>query len=539
MKRVLLFILAIALVVFLMASLMACSGDEPETTAFETTDSTPVTTTPVTTKEELVNGLPNYVDGKLFIIEEGKTNYQVVFPQGANNKNTNAGKLFTESLSAFRKAFKNYGFQMISIQNDAIPLGQEESFEASAYEILLGETNREESKITDDLAFNEAVIRVVGKKVVISGNSNIATAMAIIEFIERYMPEDGKAVLLPADLNEVVTVDLDDCGATDLTYAAMAKEVFDSFNDAYWTNEGIYTDFWHQAEMIETYADVYEHTRSAEDKAKLLAFADGFIKKRGTSWLGNMYNDDVMWICIAFSRITQLTGEAKYAKIAKLNFDQIYKRAYDQKLGGGLYWSTDNKTKNSCVNCPAVIAACLISDIYDDESYFEKAKSLMAWEIEVLYEKSTGRVYDAININEGKDGYMSSYNQGTFIGACTLLYQKTKDATYLTYAEKAANFAMSKLVKNGVLDNNENTGNDNPGFKGIFVRWLYRYAKETGNLDILAFLQNNAAVAYQNRNKDGLIWTKWVEKTSDDTSGYLVFGMSTAISLMYNCQQWW
>ena len=163
----------------------------------------------------------------------------------------------------------------------------------------------------------------------------------------------------------------------------------------------------------------------------------------------------------------------------------------------------------------------------------------MSWEIEVLFDKNTGRVYDAINITEGKDSYMSSYNQGTFIGACTLLYQKTKDATYLTYAQKAAEFAMSKLTSNGVLDNGENSGNDNPGFKGIFTRWLYRYAKETKNIDILVFLQNNAAIAYQNRNKDGLIWTKWTEKTSDDVSGYLVFGMSTAIALMYNCQQWW
>ena len=535
MKRIGLSILILALAVFMMATLMACSGEEVTTTP-DTTAS--VETTAPETTETLVNGLPEYVDGKLFIIEDGKTNYQVVFPQGANKAQT-TGKLFSDSLSVLRKAFKNYGFQMISIQSDNIPLGEEDTFVAPTYEILLGSTNREESNITDDLAFNEAVIRVVGKKVIVTGNSNLVTAMAILKFVERYMPEDGKAVLIPADLNEVVTVDFKNCSATDLAYADMAKDVFDAFNEAYWTEEGIYTDFWHQAEMIETYVDVYEQTRSEADKEKMLAFANGFIKKRGTSWLGNMYNDDIMWICIAFSRISDLTGDAKYVKYAKANFDQVYKRAYDTKLGGGLYWSTDKKTKNSCVNCPAAIAACFIGKLYNDESYYDKAKSLMAWEIEVLFDKNTGRVYDAINITEGKDAYMSSYNQGTFIGACTLLYQKTKDATYLTYAQKAAEFGMSNLTSNGVVDNNENNGNDNPGFKGIFTRWLYRYAKETKNVEILVFLQNNAATAYQNRNKDGLIWTKWTQKTSDDVSGYLVFGMSTAIALMYNCQQWW
>ena len=360
MKRIILSVLLMALAVFMMATLMACSG-ENTTQPAETTPSVE-TTTPITT-EKLVNGLPEYVDGKLFIIEEGKTNYQVVFPQGAN-KAQNTGKIFSDSLAVLRKAFKNYGFQMISIQSDNIPLGQEDTFVAPTYEILLGSTNREESNITDDLAFNEAVIRVVGKKVIVTGNSNLVTAMAIIKFVERYMPEDGTAVMLPADLNEVVTVDFKNCSATDLAYADMAKEVFDDFNEAYWTNDGIYTDFWHQAEMIETYVDVYEQTRSEADKEKMLAFANGFIKARGTSWLGNMYNDDIMWICIAFSRISDLTGDTKYVKYAKANFDQVYKRAYDTKLGGGLYWSTEKKTKNSCVNCPAAIAACFIGKLY-------------------------------------------------------------------------------------------------------------------------------------------------------------------------------
>ena len=111
MKRIGLSILILALAVFMMATLMACSGEEVTTTP-DTTAS--VETTAPETTETLVNGLPEYVDGKLFIIEDGKTNYQVVFPQGANKAQT-TGKLFSDSLSVLRKAFKNYGFQMVAL----------------------------------------------------------------------------------------------------------------------------------------------------------------------------------------------------------------------------------------------------------------------------------------------------------------------------------------------------------------------------------------------------------------------------------------
>ena len=526
-------LLAILLLVSLMVISFASCGEEATTTSEDTTEAPATTTTPVTTE-----GIPTYVDGKLFIIEDGVTNYKVTFAQGAN-KNSTTGKAFSGALTALRKAFKNYGFQSVQITNDVIPLGEEDTYVAPEFEILLGHTNRKESEFTDDLAFNQALIRVVGKKVVVTGESDLTTAMAIYKFIESYMPEDGKAVLIPSDLNEIVTVDFDICADTNMTYAEMAKDVMDAFNAKYWTENGIHTDFWHQAEMIETYVDIYEQTGLQDDKERMLAFADGFMREHGGSWLGNMYNDDIMWICIGFTRITKLTGEAKYARFAKSNFDQVWKRAWSNMLGGGLFWTTDNNTKNSCVNCPAAIAACLLGDVYGEEDYYNKAKQIMAWEIDVLFETDTGRVYDAININGGIGDWASTYNQGTFIGACTLLYQKTKDEAYLNYAEKAANYAMTKLVTNGVLDNGESTGNDLPGFKAILTRWLYRYAKEVESVDILYFLQRNAVVAYQNRNSDGLIWTKWNVKTSDDVSGYIVFGMSTALALMYNCQQWW
>ncbi len=550
MKRFCLLLCMMALASLLALALVSC-GDEPASTEAESTTTAEITTkapttTPVTT-EGLVNGLPVYVDGNLFVIEDGKTNYKVTFAQGANKK-PGTGPVFSDALASLRKAFKNYGFQMVSILADTIPFGQEETFVAPEFEILLGNTNREESKIaTDELAFNQAIMRVVGKKIVIVGKTDTLTAMAILKFIETYMPEDGKTVLVPADLNEIVTLDMTESLATGMSYADMADDVWDSFNDAYWNGGWVSgAGWWDAAEILETYIDVYEQTRADEDKEKMLNFATGFIRNHNFNWSYNEYNDDIMWACIAFARISDLTGNKNYAKYAKQNFDTVWQRAWDTKLGGGLYWRVDNKSKNSCVNCPAAIAACLIGKLYDDESYFEIAKKIMEWEIKWMFEPATGKVYDAYPLTGEISKWSSTYNQGTFIGACTLLYQHYQEDIYMTHAGKAADFAMKSLTTDGILHNGEgNPSSDNgdlPGFKGILTRWLYRYAKEAESLDVLTFLQNNAATAYQNRNKDGVIWTNWVEKTPDDAThnaNYRTFGMSTAVALMFNCQQWW
>ena len=560
MKRVLFCLCLVALISLLTVTLLSCSEQPAVTTAettsntaettahtVETTSNTVETTVAPDTTETLVNGLPNYVDGKLFIIEDGKTNYRVTFAQGANAK-PGTGPVFSNALASLRKAFKNYGFQLITIQNDAIPLGQEDTFVAPAYEILIGNTNREESAVaTDDLAFNQAIIRTIGKKIVIVGKNDALTAMAVLKFIETYMPSDGKAVLVPLDLNETITLDLSYSSVTNMSYADMADDVWDSFNDAYWQGQWVEgAGWWDAAEILETYIDVYEQTGASEDKAKMLNFATGFIRNHNFNWTYNEYNDDIMWACIAFARIANLTGNKQYANYAKQNFDAVWNRAWDTKLGGGLYWRVDNKTKNSCVNCPAAIAACQLGIFFKDENYFEIAKKIMAWEIKWMFEPSTGRVYDAYPLEGEISKWASTYNQGTFIGACTLLYQHYNDEIYMTYANRAASFAMSNLTQNGILHNGEgNPASDNgdlPGFKGILTRWLYRYAKAAESIEVLTFLQNNAATAYQNKNKDGVIWTNWVDKTPDDAThnaNYRTFGMSTAVALMYNCQQWW
>ena len=57
---------------------------------------------------------------------------------------------------------------------------------------------------------------------------------------------------------------------------------------------------------------------------------------------------------------------------------------------------------------------------------------------------------------------------------------------------------------------------DNEGFKGIFARWACRFVKSTNTVSTYgAWLDNNAATVWSNRNSKGLMWFKWALHTNE------------------------
>jgi predicted alpha-1,6-mannanase (GH76 family) len=314
-----------------------------------------------------------------------------------------------------------------------------------------------------------------------------------------------------------------------------AETVFDAFIAQYY-DKGKFKDahFWDNAEIFETVIDAYEITRDEKYRAYIDEISAATLGQYGKKWTWNEYNDDIMWLCIAYSRAYLLTGEADYLKYAKTNFDSVWTRAYSDDLGGGLWWRTDNQSKNSCVCGPGAIAACLLGKATGNDSYYDKAKQVLDWQIENLYQPGVGKVYDNIGIDGSINKWASTYNQGTFVGACLLLYQHNGEETYLKHAEKAATYAMRSMYTYKVM-NNETEGGDLIGFKGILTRWISRYAVFANDKEIFDWLKLNAEAAWKNRNSKNLIWTAWGEKTSNKTAGYDVFGMSTAVALMFNC----
>lgn len=290
------------------------------------------------------------------------------------------------------------------------------------------------------------------------------------------------------------------------------------------TTEGEKVSFWMRAEQMEMVLDAYERTRQPAQLTQFTNLFHGFLSDHGTTWERNEYNDDILWMVIACTRGHLLTGTVEFRDVARTNFDLCHARALSPELGGGLWWRTDNRSKNACVNGPGAIAAHLLSQATGDPAYARIATNLFLWERTTLFDPKTGRISDAIN-REGHVNPMAlTYNQGTFIGAANYL-------GYTNEARQAARFTMNQLCRDGLLPAYDENG-DGGGFNGIGVRWIARFMKEHHEeATFEPWLQKNANAAWAaRRTSDNLSWCRWPQPTPADRR--YSWGCSSAVVLL-------
>jgi predicted alpha-1,6-mannanase (GH76 family) len=318
---------------------------------------------------------------------------------------------------------------------------------------------------------------------------------------------------------------------------ATAKKAFEDWYTGYKIED--HKGFWDQAEMMEIVLDAYEVTKDPVYKTRFDKLYANFIINHKEDWMYNNFNDDISWAVLFCVRGYLLTGNKTYLDKAKDQYDKMYKRAFTNSYGGGLIWFETKTSKNACIEGPAMVAACYLAQATGDNTYYDKAIALYSWSKIYLFNPATGKVKDNIDLNKrtGKlrsSDWSSTYNQGTYLGAAVMLYNYTKEATYLAEAEKLAQFTRDTIFKGKVM-NNEDGGNDLPGFKGIFARYARKYTVETGKTDLIDWLNLNAKVAYNNRNSYGIISTKWATRNSEvKPIEKKSFGPSTAVSLLIN-----
>lgn len=484
---------------------------------------------PLTSCQNGDNTNPNPAATHLEIVTNSQTNFKIITPQEQNT---------SDLLSS---AGLNLRIAFISATSAKIQRVLDTTSENDC-EILVGNTNRQESiDAVKELGQNEFVIKVVGSKLVICGANHFGTFRAVEYFCENILSE-GTSFTLESDFVYKGTADFSYSTTHQMSYAKMGDVVLKAFANTYIASNGDITDtdFWDAAEILEAFLDAYERTgeNSYLQYAEKIALVHFGGKSVAANWSSNPYNDDIAWACIAFLRLYNITGTQRYLSIAKNNFDIMWGRAYSQDLGGGLWWKDDERNcKNSCIQCPASIAACLLGKATSDDSYYQKAVMLMDWEVKTLFNEKTGQVYDSIGTNNDVWEAVFSYNIGTFVGACTLLHEKYGDEKYMTYASKAVECAQTKLDNRAGVLNGENSGYDGIGFKGILTRWVYKYAVYVNDFDVLHWMQKNADAAFKNRNSQNIIWTVWSDKTPE---GYLdPFSASSALALLFNCEPWW
>lgn len=315
--------------------------------------------------------------------------------------------------------------------------------------------------------------------------------------------------------------------------------------------------WWGDAEMFEVILDAFETTGDKKYQTYFRELYNNFLIRNNSDWSYNEFNDDITWMVLACIRAYKYFGDEEYLKVARFNFDNMYQRAAKQPHGT-LIWKQSQPnplSTNSCINGPAIVAACYLGEMTGEKEYYDKALSIYAGQRQLLFDAKTGQVYDsrAWNAdgsiaNEGFNSWASTYNQGTMLGAATMLYKYTGEKKYKQDADAVYSFTCNKLTnKQKIISVCQTINGDLCGFKGILMRYVRRYAEDLDREKALQWIAKNAWHAYQNRMKNRthrVTWSAWLTKTAQnlrrqenggitDVSDDPV-GQSTAVSAAVN-----
>lgn len=305
-------------------------------------------------------------------------------------------------------------------------------------------------------------------------------------------------------------------GQTSFNWPAIADSASNSLNYFWSASQSVYmssnasndwAQYWPNAHALDVLIDAYLRTNNAALKSQMLMLVNGVRIKNGNSLI-NYYYDDMEWMALACLRAYEATNDVEFKNVVDLLWADI-KNGWSTDLGGGIWWRKDNPSKNTPSNMPAAILAARLYRKFNNAEDLQWAQQIYDWQKSVLYDASSGWVYDNIDKNGSKNtSWKFTYNQGTFLGAALELFKATGSSGYINDAIKAADYCVSSgfLTTNSVLK--DEGGGDGGLFKGVFVRYFTRLlidgglesAKKTMYLD---FLANNAKT----------LWTKGTNKS--------------------------
>ena len=260
-----------------------------------------------------------------------------------------------------------------------------------------------------------------------------------------------------------------------------------------------------------------------------------FIARNGDYWSNNDFNDDIAWAVLDSVRAYLLFGDQSYLDIAKKNWDFMYKRGTEGRTDGLIRWSHESGRGDgttSCINGPATVGACYLAIATGDESYYTKAKSVFdAWRNSSLYVREgddAGHVWDSPGNN-----WRSTYNQGTFLGAAIMLYEKYGTQQYYDDACNVMANTVKGLCYNNILKEENTNSGDLSGMRGILMRYMRKFIVDFNKGEYLSFFKDNAKVAWMNSNSKGIMQCSWQKKAAEDAT-WDSFAAYNAISLMAN-----
>jgi glycosyl hydrolase family 76 len=184
---------------------------------------------------------------------------------------------------------------------------------------------------------------------------------------------------------------------------------------------------------------------------------------------GASYYDDNEWVGIELARLYKLHHEA--AMLEKAEQIMAFVMAGWQsnpKLAcpGGVPFSDSpsNTERNTVTDGPAAELGVQLYRLTGDATYLQFAEQAYEW-VRACLRSPSELYYDHIRLHGVLDTTLWSYNQGSMIGAGTLLYQVTGNGAYLYQARQTAKAALAYFTIPRLLS-------ENPFFPSVYFRNL-------------------------------------------------------------------
>jgi hypothetical protein len=210
---------------------------------------------------------------------------------------------------------------------------------------------------------------------------------------------------------------------------------------------------------------------------------------------GPKYYDDNDWVGIELVRLYKLThNTTALAQAEQIMAFEMAGWQTDPELGcpGGIPFSNsvENTDRNTVTTAPAAELGVQLYRVTGNQQYLAFAETAYAWVRNCLLQPS-GLYADHINSQGLAETTFWSYNQGTMIGAGTLLYQATGNPWFLTEARQTASAALAYFTP-------EQLAAEIPFFPAVYFRNLLYLDAVTHDPPGARIVQGYVDYAWQN-----------------------------------------
>jgi hypothetical protein len=244
---------------------------------------------------------------------------------------------------------------------------------------------------------------------------------------------------------------------------------------------------------LNSYLDTDNSGASEGTYTSALAAFDGTVAPPAGPG-GTKYYDDNDWIGIEMVRLYQLTHSAALLGSAEgiMAFEMA---GWWERPGlaceGGIPFSNEasDGERNTVTTAPAAELGTLLYRFTHNVAYLQFAEKAYEW-VRRCLQQPANLYADHIGDRGVVEPRLWSYNQGSMIGAGTLLYQATGNGAYLYQARQTAKAALAYFT-------NEKLGSEIPFFVSVYFRNLLYLDSVTHDPPGPSIAQNYVNYAWQ------------------------------------------